>query len=89
MNLTKLSDNVTTTATPSGVSIPQITKRDAVVFSNLLMKCRSLDVGRKIQRGRKLDDAEVETIRRFCIQAIEDVHRMERGEHPKGKGVVS
>ena len=84
MNLTKLSDNVTTTATPSGVSIPQITKRDAVVFSNLLMKCRSLDVGRKIQQHQKLDRSEIDIIFAFCQQAIEDVHRIERDEHPEG-----
>jgi hypothetical protein len=91
MNLTSLSENVTT---QGGVSIPQkITKLDAVVFSTLLMKCLSLDVGRKLQKDRKLDNAEFDTIRRFCIQAIKDVHHMEQGKQAEGftpkKGVTA
>ena len=83
-----------TNSPPCGVSIPQkITKRDVAVFGTLLMKCRSLDVGRKIQKDGKLTGPDVDIIRAFCIQAIEDVHRMERGEHPEGfaqkKEVVS
>ncbi len=89
MNLTNLSSNATTT--PSGIfETPQkITKRDVAVFGTLLMKCRSLDVGRKIQQHQKLDRSEIDIILAFCQQAIEDVHRIERDEHPKGKGIVS
>ena len=68
-----------------GVPILQkITKRDVAVFGTLLAKCRSLDVGRRLQKEGKLNGPDVETIRSFCIQAIEDVHRLERGEHPEG-----
>lgn len=73
MSMTKSTDNVTTNF-PRGVSIPQITKRDVMVFNTLLLKCRGLDIIRRVQKGNKVaTDPEVDVIRAFCRQALKDV----------------
>lgn len=72
--VTVMTDNSIITTTnvinsSGGVSIPQkITKRDVAVFGTLLMKSRSLDVGRRMQKGVKvMTDPEVRAITAFCL----------------------
>jgi hypothetical protein len=80
-NMTKSTDNVTTT--PSGV-LPPLTRHDVMVFNTLLLKCRGLDVSRRIQKGDKVaTDPDVEIIRAFCRQALQDAQSLALGKSPE------